>query len=179
MSYRIPPKTPCARRRFQRVLVTTGLAACVLGGTASHGTAASLMSCRVIKWSESNYWYQEGAWAGLDPRSGQTMPRDTYFREWLPPASYHGTIPIGYLFSQLDKTQVVVKQLYADGWPGGELTGRVLHRIDDSVLIQWPLPPAVSMRSALINTKAKHAVISMLETGSSALSVYSAIADCQ
>jgi hypothetical protein len=73
----------------------------------------------VIKWSDSAYWYEEGVWAGRDPRSGETMPRGTHFREFLP-TSAHSPVPTGYLFSKLDEPQVVVKQLYADGSSGGE-----------------------------------------------------------
>jgi hypothetical protein len=175
MTYRmIPiPRT----RHLQVVLLTSGLAACLLGGAARHGTAASLMSCMVIKWSSSAYWYKEEVWAGRDPTSGEMMPRGTHFHEFLP--TRHSTVPTGYLFSKLDTPQVVVKQLYADGSSGMELAGRVLHRSVGHVWIQWPVPFAVEIREALINTEAKRAVITLMGAGTLTLGVYAAVADCK
>jgi hypothetical protein len=176
MTYRMIPIP--RMRHLQVVLVTTGLAVCLLGGAARHGTAASLMSCMVIKWSDSAYWYKEGIWAGRDPISGETMPKGTYFHESLP-TSANSPVPIGYLFSKLDEPLVVVKQLYADGSSGVELTGRVLQRQDGAVWIQWPLRSPVGIRVALINTEAKRAVISITETGIAALAVSAAVLDCK
>jgi hypothetical protein len=167
-----------ARRHLREVLAMAALVSIGIASSSVEVAAASLINCTMVTRSTSAYWYKEGLWTDLDPLSGQRMSKGTYFREHLP-RTEESYVPIGFLFSQLDQLDVVVKQLYPDGSAGMELRGTVVHRTSDSVLVLWPLPLANEMRLALINTNAKRAVISVMGAGIVALGVSAGLADCQ
>jgi hypothetical protein len=140
--------------------------------------ATSPITCTVLKRSDSAYWYKEQTWAGVDP-TFKRVPAGSIFREFGPKEFSHHQ-PIGYIFSGLDGNEPRVNQFYADAKSYGALDAAILNRPrDHAVLIMWPLPQYVETRFALIDLKAKKAVIGQMGAGHVALGMAAMAADCE
>jgi hypothetical protein len=168
-----PGRTPVSRT----VALLMFTAASVFPGAAvaqQSPTTAALLNCTVIRRSTSAYYYREKIWSGEDPLF-KTRPLPVFKEQRSDEIELQ---PTSYIFS-VNAKDVIVKQLYRDGKGGQELAGQVLHRLNNSTLIIWPLPLSAEARLALINHKEKKAVISQMGAGIVGLGVTAMITECE